>query len=399
MRPGLLFFPHRPWPNDHVVLEEVFARRVPRRGWDVRFVMQPAGREWVPAANPAGDRPDHRWHAADVWVTPRRHWAGPSRHLELWRQSLALGRALLPGASVIQARTGLPEAWAARTLARESGLPFVYQCSFPTPLGRRAALAGSALAALAPTWCAAETALIDRVLRAADLVLAISETMARDLRARGARRVEAFPLCAAVDPSGPTEPLPPETVLYFGSMDPKRCLGFLLEAFARVRAARPRATLVMLGDPGPELPALAREAGLDEAVRFPGRVPRETVATWVRGAALTVAPVPPEPLYVVASTTKVVESLACGVPVVANREIPDHLEVIEGSSGGLAPEFTPEAFAAAIVALLADPAAARARGEAGRAWVARHRSADALADRAVALYDELRQGPAGGPRR
>ncbi len=391
MSPRLLFFPHRPWPCDHVVLEEVFAKRLPALGREVDFVMQPARREDVPAAA-ATAAPDHRWHGADVWLTRRRHWRGPRRHVELWRQSLALGRARLAGVSIVQARTGLPEAWAARTLAREAGVPFVYQCSFPTALGRRAALASGPLAPLAPAWHAAESALLDRVVRDADLVLAISDEMARELRARGARRVEAFPLCAEVAAAGPAQPLPPETVLYFGSMDRKRRLGFLLEAFARVRAKSPAASLVMLGEPGPELPAQVRQMGLGDAVRFPGRVPREAVPAWVRGAALTVAPVPPEPLYVVASTTKVVESLACGVPVVANREIPDHREVLDESGGGLAPEYAPEAFAAAILELLADPAAARARGAAGRDWIARHRSADALARRAVALYDELRAG-------
>jgi glycosyltransferase involved in cell wall biosynthesis len=67
--------------------------------------------------------------------------------------------------------------------------------------------------------------------------------------------------------------------------------------------------------------------------------------------------------------------MQAGVPVVASAVggIPDQIE--HGRSGVLVPPDAPDALATAIVGLLADPARARALGEAGRR-------------RALALFNE-----------
>ena len=277
----------------------------------------------------------------------------------------------------------------------------MFQYSFPTPLSCRAAFEESRLRAPVRLLCWFEDALTAWLLRRADLALLISEAMAERWRERGVTRAVSFPLGAdtSVEPSS-VEPvdLPPETVIYFGSMDAKRRLGFLLEVFARVLETRPEAHLVMLGDPGRGgLAEQARSLGLSERVSFPGRVPRSEVPRYLCAARVSVAPIPPEPLYVEASMTKVVESLGLSVPVVASSEIHDQRELIESSGGGLCPRYDREAFARALCELLGDPAGAARRGAAGRRYVLEHRSYAVLSRRLAEHYDRVLAGSAPAP--
>ena len=194
-----------------------------------------------------------------------------------------------PGADLVQARTGLPEALAAWRLARRHRRPFVFQYSFPTPLSRRAAFEESRLRAPVRLLCWFEDALTAWLLRRADLALLISEAMAERWRERGVTRAVSFPLGAdtSVEPSS-VEPvdLPPETVIYFGSMDAKRRLGFLLEVFARVLETRPEAHLVMLGDPvGEAWPSRPAASASRSGSLFPAGCPgARSPATCVRPA-------------------------------------------------------------------------------------------------------------------
>lgn len=192
---------------------------------------------------------------------------------------------------------------------------------------------------------------------------------------------------------------PPASVVYFGSMDAKRDLHFLLRAFARVADVIPAAHLLMLGDArGSGLPDAARSMGLAERVIFLDRVPRRDVPRYLRAARCSVAAIPPTPLYRVSSATKVVESLAMAVPVVANREIPDQRDIVEASGGGYCPPYEEAAVAESLVALLSDPEDARRRGRAGWLYVKEHRSYAVLAKRLAGWYEETWAANRGGRR-
>jgi phosphatidylinositol alpha-1,6-mannosyltransferase len=63
------------------------------------------------------------------------------------------------------------------------------------------------------------------------------------------------------------------------------------------------------------------------------------------------------------------EAAACGRPVVAGTSGGAPEAVLEGVTGHVVDPRSPDAVAGTIAHLLADPARARAMGEAGRAWV------------------------------
>lgn len=161
----------------------------------------------------------------------------------------------------------------------------------------------------------------------------------------------------------------------------------------RALPALPGARLAIAGRGAEEsnLRALAAELGVANRLHLLGVV--DGVDALLRAADLFVHPSRSEGLPLA-----VLEALAGGVPVVASRVggIPEAVE--DGRSGLLVPPGDPEALAAAIGELLADPERAKALGRAGFERAAREFSVEAMTRRYLDLYAELGFRPAPGSR-
>jgi glycosyltransferase involved in cell wall biosynthesis len=98
----------------------------------------------------------------------------------------------------------------------------------------------------------------------------------------------------------------------------------------------------------------------------------------------------------------IAEAMAAGLPVVTHPcpGLRDNaqLELVEHGVTGLVAA-TPEAYAAALVRLLTDPALARRMGQAGRAKARALFDTRVVAARLMDIYDELPARAAGIPRR
>lgn len=163
--------------------------------------------------------------------------------------------------------------------------------------------------------------------------------------------------------------------------------GVLLEAFHRLRRTVPAARLLIVGD-GPSRADLIKQA---YALGEQGRV---VLAGTVDGTAV---PLHVMDLFVLPSMNEafglaIVEAMAMGRPVVASRVggIPDLVE--DGRTGLLVPPGDAEALARALERLIADPAAARAMGQAGRARYEQRFTMDRVARDTERVYDEARRG-------
>jgi glycosyltransferase involved in cell wall biosynthesis len=159
----------------------------------------------------------------------------------------------------------------------------------------------------------------------------------------------------------------------------------LLQALAGAgnRLAHVRLDIVGEGPARAELEQLATDLGVEARVRFHGSLPEPAVADLLAAADLFVLP------SVVARNGQreglpvvLIEALAAGVPVVATRlsGVPELIR--DESTGLLAEPGDPASLARSIEAVIADPAAARGRAEAGRRLVEREfdirRSAETL---------------------
>lgn len=148
-------------------------------------------------------------------------------------------------------------------------------------------------------------------------------------------------------------------------------LEVLLEAFARVHAARPDARLAIAGT-GPLAGALEAQAaalGVRDAVRFLGRVSDTALVQCYQAADLTVVPT----VALEGFGLITVESLACGTPVLGTRE-GGTAEILAPYAELLVPPGDAAALYARMAAFLAgglavpDAAACRAHAETRYAW-------------------------------
>lgn len=177
----------------------------------------------------------------------------------------------------------------------------------------------------------------------------------------------------------PRAPHPASVILYtrFAGVRPED----VVDIWARVRARRPDATLTALG----------RGVGGEEAALVD--VPGVTVRGWVEpaelpaalaAAAVAVVPWADTPSNRARHSAKVLELMAAGLPMVAYAV--GELPATVGETALLVPPGDPEAFADAVVALLADPPRAAALGAAARARAAALFDWDVLAASALAAY-------------
>ena len=156
-------------------------------------------------------------------------------------------------------------------------------------------------------------------------------------------------------------------ILCVARMYPRKRIGDLLEASARLRRRIPGARVRIVGK-GPEWEDVVRlhgTLGLGETVALLGDVSRERLAEEYVGADIFCLPSVQESFGIV-----FLEAMAAGLPVVACRAaaIPEVVE--DGVTGLLVPPRDPAGLAGALEALAADPGRARAMGDAGRRRVA-----------------------------
>lgn len=177
-----------------------------------------------------------------------------------------------------------------------------------------------------------------------------------------------------------------EYILAVGSLEPRKNLPVVLEAFAALpEAVRGRARLLVVGPPGwgdVRMPPAARRLCEQGAIRLTGYVDRMALRSLYGAAALLVYPSIYEGFGIPAA-----EALACGAPVAASRG--SSLDEVVGSHGTLlAPHDVAawrEAMRDALHATGTADAAARA---ARRRWAARF-DWDATAAQTLAMYRAL----------
>jgi glycosyltransferase involved in cell wall biosynthesis len=158
---------------------------------------------------------------------------------------------------------------------------------------------------------------------------------------------------------------------------------YLLDAWPAVLRRVPEARLLLVGD-GPYEPALRLQAGrlqLRDRVVFAGR--RADVGALLAASSVACLPTRREAL-----PTALIEAAACGVPAVASG-VTGVLEVVDdGVTGRLVPYAAPEALAAALGDLLADPATRAAMGAAARRLAEQRFDAEVWAARLHDVYAE-----------
>jgi glycosyltransferase involved in cell wall biosynthesis len=163
---------------------------------------------------------------------------------------------------------------------------------------------------------------------------------------------------------GPDTPL----VLNHGRLHPKKGIDILIRAFARVKAKRPDAVLVIVGpdDNGlkASLEALARELGVVESVFFTGLRSGRALHQALAAADVWVLPSHTENFGVA-----VVEAAAAGLPVVISPHVniaPD----MQDADAAVVLDLSPESIADEVVRLIESPVRRKQLGVNAKAYAA-----------------------------
>lgn len=378
-------FPKQTYPCSHSMLESVYTRIFPQRGHSITWIMQAGYKGKINGWELC------KWNETPVYVIkggssplsryPRRFIYG----LNAVKHILAVRKI-----DLVQVRNDWVTGLIAVYLKRKYGLPFVFQVSFPIPEAMR--ISGGIKTIVSPFFRIMRHIL----LQEATLVLPISNWMVQYLADKeniSPEKMLSFPLGA--DPEFREIDLSRvrvrekwnlgenPVVIYFGSMDKVRNLGFLLRSIKLVTKGIPNVRLLMVGGSiNPQdiewLKSYAAELNIQSNVIFTGWVIRDELPYYIESSNIGVSPIPPIPIYQLSSPTKLMETMAMAKAVVAT-DIPEQKAILEESKGGICTPYEENSFAEAIMQLLRSPDTADLMGRLGRNYIEKYRSYQILA--------------------
>jgi len=241
-------------------------------------------------------------------------------------------------------------------------------------------------------------------LRRADAVTTICEGLRQDMVARGVTPTKITVIPNAVDIEkfsiGSTRDAQLATEL---GLDGKRVIGFigsfyayeglplLLEALPTLRVQYPDVRLLLVGG-GPDEARLrerARELGVDDFVKFVGRVPHADVTRYYDLVDIFVYPRYSMRLTELVTPLKPLEAMAQGRLVVAS-DVGGHRELIrDGETGVLFRAGDVDSLVQQVAQLLAEPARWPLLRRAGRSFVETERSWPKSVARYAPVYQRL----------
>jgi glycosyltransferase involved in cell wall biosynthesis len=174
-------------------------------------------------------------------------------------------------------------------------------------------------------------------------------------------------------------------VLYAGSLEPYQRIPLLLEAMAGVHRMHAQARLVLVGGRPEQVAQVRQQAerlGIAEAVICEGLRPSGEIPSYLCAADVLVSPRQDG----INTPLKIYAYLEAGKPIVATRTT-SHLQILDDKCAVLA-DLTPEAMAAALLAVLRDPQLAGRLSHAA-AERARDFGVDEFLKRTAAAYLDL----------
>jgi glycosyltransferase involved in cell wall biosynthesis len=229
--------------------------------------------------------------------------------------------------------------------------------------------------------------LLERALRRADQVVANSRAGVRflvDETAVPPGRVTLIPNAVSPGLEPPTDPPArgsSPVIGFVGRLTAQKQVGLLLDAFALVTRKLPDARLVIAGD-GPDrekLAGQARRLGIDNAVEFTGHV-EDPELRMARFSCLAL------PSAYEGFPNVAMEAVALGVPVVAAAAGDVEDIVLDGRTGHIAVDPTPESFSDLLLRTVNDDALRHRAYEEGPALIRSKYSVESSVEKLRAVY-------------
>lgn len=229
------------------------------------------------------------------------------------------------------------------------------------------------------------------ILKAAKHVFVQSEQMKRDLIGRGvtAEKMTAVPMGFSTEAferwqesKADYKSFGEPDIAYLGTMVGTRKMDFMVRVLAKVKAVRPEARLLFVGDGETKadremIENEAKKLGVDDSVTITGFMPQLEALNIIKSAKVCVSPFYPTPVLNSTSPTKLIEYMALAKAVVVNDH-PEQSQVIAESGGGICVAWNEQAFADAILTLLEDEECRTVMGQKGLNYVKANRTYDRI---------------------
>jgi glycosyltransferase involved in cell wall biosynthesis len=182
-------------------------------------------------------------------------------------------------------------------------------------------------------------------------------------------------------------------IVYQGTMSRDRGLFHMLEAVALVRRKEPRILLRLIGMRNGELKAEVKqrvsELTLGDNVEIAGWLRHDEIAVAMKTSLIGLVPLQPNEKYNRTLPIKLLEYMACGLPVVAAR-LPLMEKYVNDCQGGLLYDSTrPEELARCVLELLANPQGRRQMGGNGLRAVRERWNWDKMEEMLFGIYESL----------
>ncbi len=294
-------------------------------------------------------------------------------------------------------------------ICKKEGIPFYYWMSFPYPEADlfRSADQSMNLSLIKRAFFALRGRLLSfilykLVLPKADFIFVQSDRMLQDVQKFRIPKEKMMPIPMGIsldtldkysaEPIKDERLIGKEVLVYLGTMVRVRRIDFLLDVLLKILETRPNVVLLLIGDAPPKdmkfLKERARELGIFDSVIFTGFIPMSQGWAYIKGSNICLSPFRPSPILDSTSPTKIVEYLALGKPVVANKH-PDQSKVLLESGAGYAVEYTPKAFADACLKILENSMLSFEMGQKGLVYVKNHRTYEVLGENLELKYQSL----------
>ena len=346
-------------------LAEVYGEHLTKLGHHIVVILQ--GRQYKKFI----------WNGITVYEIPR---------FQIWKQVQTIRRIVLAErCNVLQIRNSHLDGLMALFLRHILSIPLVYQYTLPSLEYARSVQYGASK----PSYIRRGRYLFNdaiqfRCMHGSDLILAMSDQMKKYLISRKIpeERVHSFPSGASVDryeinsSKKSSEERSSPVVTYIGVMSIMRKLEFLIESINVVVSENPKVQFQLVGDGNDRrhLEKLSKNLGVNENVTFTGKLPYTDIPEILTNSDIGVSPIPPSPAYFLSSPLKLYEYMAAGLPVIANKGIPDQEITIIKSGGGILTPYDPYEFGQGILKLASDPELAGIMGTKGQFWIRTERS-------------------------
>jgi glycosyltransferase involved in cell wall biosynthesis len=168
--------------------------------------------------------------------------------------------------------------------------------------------------------------------------------------------------------------------------DPRKNVTLLLRSFSIIKRQFPELKLIIIGDKPEDsrLEKICTQLGIEDSVYLLGRLPNEDTIKYYTQAKLSVLPSLQEGLGIA-----VLESMACGTPVVSTKCGGPEEIIIHGENGYLVENNNVKALANGVCKLLADDALRRKMGEKAREHILKHYSLEQIMPKFLEVYKEV----------